>query len=163
VATKMKRAFKAMPSLKPWQQAVLLLCVPFVIQYLYKRVLTVLAIDPTNIGARLAMNVVKSYSFGEDEFYSADGCSEATAEKRRKGFKQLAARFSLTPGGKMEAVEKDLADGLSDIRFTDTNRVPFQFQTVVRKHLKVASVVMASNVSNLATLLEYKSCLGYVK
>jgi len=145
VGAKVKRAVAALPKLKPWQQAVALLCAPFAVQHLYKQLLTVLAIDPTNIAARLTMNVVKSYSFGEDEFYSADGCSPETAAKRRAGFKQLAARFSLTPGGKMEAVEKDLADGLSDIRFTDTNRVPFQFQTVVRQHLKVASVVMASN------------------
>jgi hypothetical protein len=31
----------------------------------------------------------------------------------------------------MEKIEKELADGLSDIRFTDTNRVPFPFQKKV--------------------------------
>ena len=38
-------------------------------------------------------------------------------------------QFELGKTGK--EMEAKIADGLSDIRFTDTNRVPFPFQTMV--------------------------------
>ncbi len=40
-------------------------------------------------------------------------------------------QFKMSEGGEMARVEAQLADGLSDIRFTDTNRVPFPFQKKV--------------------------------
>jgi len=133
------------PKKKLIMQAVVVILIPFALQWAYKRVLTLMCIDPTNVAARFTAGILKSYSFDDDEFFNADGAPPAIAELRRKGFAELGKKFKLEPGGKMEAIEQELADGLSDIRFTDTNRVPFPFQKKVRSALKVASVVDKSN------------------
>jgi glutamate-1-semialdehyde 2,1-aminomutase len=47
-------------------------------------------------------------------------------------------------GAKSKALNDTLVAGLSDIRFTDTNRVPFQFQKETRARYRVASLTSAS-------------------
>lgn len=79
--------------------------------------------------------MLPSYTFGEDEFYTADGAPEAVAAKRKAGFLKLADEFKMGPNAQAE--EAKLRDGFSDIRFTDTNRVPFPFQKIVQSTLKV--------------------------
>jgi glutamate-1-semialdehyde 2,1-aminomutase len=132
---------KSFLNLSTWKQAVLIAVAPFALIWVYKRALTLRCIDPTNIGARYAAGILKSYSFDDDEFFSSDGAPAEIAELRKAGFSKLGERFKMKAGGDMERIEAELADGLSDIRFTDTNRVPFPFQKQVRANLKVASIV----------------------
>lgn len=108
----------------------------------YKRVLTLMCIDTTNIAAKWLAPILLSYSFDETEFFAADGAPAEIAQKRKAGFEALAKQFEIGPVA--QEMESSFADGLSDIRFTDTNRVPFPFQKMVRASLKVSSIVKAS-------------------
>ena len=56
----------------------------------------------------------------------------------------LAARFDALMGAKAKQLNDTLVAGLSDIRFTDTNRVPFQFQKETRERYRVASITSHS-------------------
>jgi glutamate-1-semialdehyde 2,1-aminomutase len=47
-------------------------------------------------------------------------------------------------GAKAKQLNDTLVAGLSDIRFTDTNRVPFQFQKETRARYRVASITQSS-------------------
>ena len=56
---------------------------------------------------------------------------------------KLAESFNKQFAKSQEASETYL-DGISDLRFTDTNRVPFPFQKLVREKLNVASLAISS-------------------
>ncbi|TIX50816.1 aminotransferase class III-fold pyridoxal phosphate-dependent enzyme [Alteraurantiacibacter aquimixticola] len=94
--------------------------------------------------ARRAARLVPSYSFAEEEFFAADGAPDAIVQQRRAGFEQLAAiyreRFAKTA-----AYTAEIADGIPDIRFTSTYRVPFQFSPIVRENLSAGSFYQASS------------------
>ena len=117
--------------LSPGKQVALALALAYGANVGYKQALTLACLDTTNVAARWTMGVLRSYSFEGDEFFSADGAPAEVVEVRKAGFAALGKTFSFKAGGRMEAVTEALADGLSDIRFTDTNRVPFPFQKVV--------------------------------
>lgn len=123
--------------------SLLVLFAAYALPFAWKRFLTLMCIDTTNIAAKWTAPILKSYSFDDAEFFSADGAPADVAALRRDGMERLAKEFELGATGKI--MEASLADGLSDIRFTDTNRVPFPFQRKVRSMLKVASIVNASD------------------
>lgn len=77
------KATKMFKALKPWQQAVAVLALAVAAPWTYKRALTLACLDMTNVGARFAMGIVRSYSFDGDDFFNADGCSNETAAKRK--------------------------------------------------------------------------------
>jgi len=125
------------------KNALVVVLAAFGLPYVYKRFLTIRAIDPTYIAARYTAGILPSYTFEEGEFFGADGAPESIQAIRKAGFEKLASDFEMGAQGK--AMEAKMADGLSDIRFTDTNRVPFPFQKIVREKLKVASIVVSSS------------------
>lgn len=96
-----------------------------------RRPLVKQATSPTPTGARFASGILRSFALGEDKFFCADGAPEEVAEKRRKGMDALAESFNKQFAASQKASETVL-DGISDLRFTDTNRVPFPFQKLVR-------------------------------
>lgn len=113
----------------------------------YKAALTVYASAWTPRVARMTAAYLPKYSFSEEgSFYSADGAPDDVVVKRKAGMAHLARTFEALSSGK-EAIELNAAikEGLSDIRFTDTNRVPFPFQAVVRARLSVSTAVTASD------------------
>src|SRR5262245_465246 len=66
------------------------------------------------------------YEFGEPEFFCSDDAPAEITARRRDGFMRLAAlyrtRFAIT------AEQTDeVTDSISDLRFTDAYRVPFQY------------------------------------
>jgi glutamate-1-semialdehyde 2,1-aminomutase len=112
----------------------------------YLGALTVYASAWTPKIARMTAPFLPKYSFSEEgSFYLADGAPVDVVAKRRAGMDYLTKTFERLSSGK-EAQELNAAikEGLSDIRFTDTNRVPFPFQAVVRSRLSVSTVVKAS-------------------
>ena len=124
------------------QMILSVLVVPFVARWAYKRALTLAAIDPKNIGARLTAPLLCTYSFEGDAFYSADGAPASVVAQRKAGMTRLMG--ALAPGAKSAEAEATM-EGLSDLRFTDTNRVPFAFQKEMRSKLRVSSIVAQSN------------------
>ena len=92
---------------------------------------------------------MRSFAYDEQSFFSADGASAEVAEKRRAGFHALAESFEKQFPKTLKAAETFL-DGISDLRFTDTNRVPFPFQKLVREKLNVASLAVSSEGESAA-------------
>ena len=119
------------------QMILSVLVVPFVARWAYKRALTLAAIDPKNIGARAdGAAALLARAFEGDAFYAADGAPAAVVAQRKAGMARLMG--ALAPGAKSAEAEATM-EGLSDLRFTDTNRVPFAFQKEMRSKLRVSS------------------------
>jgi glutamate-1-semialdehyde 2,1-aminomutase len=94
------------------------------------------------IARRLAA-LVPFYEYDESQFFSSDGAPAEVAARRRTGFERLSAlyatRFAETIRRNAEA-----AAGISDLQFTGTYRVPFQYSRYVRDHLPSATFVQSS-------------------
>ena len=84
--------------------------------------------------SRLMARLIPHYEFGIGDFFRADGAPDDIASRRQDGFFRLAQltgeRFPR--GRKMTA---EAAVRISDLQFTESYRVPFQFSRMVREHL----------------------------
>lgn len=88
------------------------------------------------------------YSYDERRFFACDRAPPEIAARRRAGFERLAAGLrARAPRSAMLGAA--LADGLSDVQFTDAYRVPFQFRDYVCRQLPSASVVEATRGTQL--------------
>jgi glutamate-1-semialdehyde 2,1-aminomutase len=85
------------------------------------------------ISRRIAAQI-PFYEFNGDRFFRADDAPADVVSRRSAGFARLAAeyrmRFAKSACGTVEA-----SAGISDLQFTETYRVPFQFSRMVREHL----------------------------
>ena len=93
--------------------------------------------------ARRIARLIPFYEYNEQDFFASDDAPDAVARQRRDAFMRLAAlyrqRFALSAAQTAEAEET-----ISDLRFTSSYRVPFQFSRFVRTHLKAGSFVQSS-------------------
>ena len=93
--------------------------------------------------ARRVASLVPFYEFDERTFFRVDNPPDEIAAQRRTGFMRLAQlyreRFVET-----RRVTAEIKDGVSDLQFTDTYRVPFQFSRLVREHLDAGSFLKSS-------------------
>jgi glutamate-1-semialdehyde 2,1-aminomutase len=84
------------------------------------------------------------YDFDLDRFFSADDPPEQIARQRRAGFDALASiyqeRFTKSIG-----LTKEVRPGLSDLQFTGSYRVPFQFSRIVRENLSVGAFAQSTS------------------
>jgi glutamate-1-semialdehyde 2,1-aminomutase len=94
--------------------------------------------------ARRIASFIPFYDYDEARFFRADDAPDDIAARRREGFMQLSRlfreRFSVT-----SALTTETARGVSDLQFTSTYRVPFQFSRLVRQHLSGGSFVASSS------------------
>jgi len=70
------------------------------------------------------------YSFNDREFFRADGCSEAVAQRRETSFEALNQKWSIKWKHSLET-SAFLAQSFSDLRFMSSNRVFLPFQKKV--------------------------------
>ena len=87
--------------------------------------------------ARLAQHLAKLlpfYEYGEDRFFCSDDAPPDVAAKRRAGFERLSHRLWDQAPETLRLTD-ELESGLSDLQFTTTYRVPFQYRAYVRSHL----------------------------
>jgi glutamate-1-semialdehyde 2,1-aminomutase len=101
--------------------------------------------------ARRLARFVPFYEYDAERFFCSDGAPHDIAARRRAGFNQLSqtyrTRFAETIRATAEA-----AESLSDLQFTATYRVPFQYRRLVRAHLPSASLVESSHGVTLTDL-----------
>jgi glutamate-1-semialdehyde 2,1-aminomutase len=94
--------------------------------------------------SRRIAGLIPYYEYDEATFFRSDDAPEDIAQQRRQSFMRLAdlysARFPKTRAATLEAEE-----GLSDLRFVSTYRVPFQYSRFVREHLKTGSFLRSSS------------------
>jgi glutamate-1-semialdehyde 2,1-aminomutase len=101
--------------------------------------------------ARRVAALVPFYEYDEAEVFRADDPPPEIAARRGAGFMGLAQlyreRFAQTI-----ARTDEVADGISDLQFTDAYRVPFQFSRFVRRHLRAGAFVQSSSGVTLTDL-----------
>ena len=87
--------------------------------------------------------LVPFYEYGEERFFRCDGAPAEIEARRSAGFTRLARlyrdRFPRTA-----AAAAASRDSVSDLRFTSTYRVPFQFSRRVRENLPAGSFVQSA-------------------
>ena len=93
--------------------------------------------------AKRVARLIPFYEYDEARFFSADGAPDKIIALRRQGFAKLAAlyreRFAHSA-----ALAGEAAEGISDLQFTASYRVPFQFSRYVRERLKGGGFLQAS-------------------
>ncbi len=94
---------------------------------------------------------VPFYEYDETAFYGCDGASHDIAQRRRNGFAALSRQYqTLFPKG--AALARELEANVSDLQFTSRYRVPFQFSSYVREHLRSGSFYECSVGTRLRDL-----------
>jgi glutamate-1-semialdehyde 2,1-aminomutase len=104
--------------------------------------------------ARLARRVaalVPYYTYDEERFFRADRAPAEIAMRRRAGFQRLGRlyreRFPQTL-----RLSEQAEKGVSDLQFTGTYRVPFQFREAVHRQLSVGAFAASSSGVTLTDL-----------
>lgn len=96
--------------------------------------------------SRMAKRVARQipfYEYDEARFFNADGAPDEVVALRRQGFANLAELFR-TRFARSAALAGEAAEGISDLQFTASYRVPFQFSRYVRERLKGGGFLQSS-------------------
>lgn len=97
----------------------------------------------SRMAKRLA-RLIPGYAYDEAEFFNSDAAPAEAVVRRRAGFERLSALFA-SRYAKTIAMTADAREVISDLQFTGSYRVPFQYSPYLRKHLKVGAFLQASS------------------
>jgi glutamate-1-semialdehyde 2,1-aminomutase len=101
--------------------------------------------------ARQIAALVPFYEYNDARFFRSDDAPEDIATRRRAGFMRLSdlyrERFP-----EIIRLTAEVEDSISDLQFTGTYRVPFQYSRFVRQHLKAGAFVRSSSGVSLTDL-----------
>jgi glutamate-1-semialdehyde 2,1-aminomutase len=93
--------------------------------------------------SRLAARLIPFYEFGIDDFFRSDGAPAEVAVQRREGFFGLAALYK-DRYARSRQTTAEATGRISDLQFTQSYRVPFQYSRLVREHLGAGSFMQSS-------------------
>ena len=96
----------------------------------------------SRIAKRIA-GMIPGYAYDEDGFFGADDASAEVMARRRAGFERLVALYDerYPRSAAMTALARE---GVSDLQFTGSYRVPFQFSPYLRSRLKTGSFLQSA-------------------
>ena len=94
--------------------------------------------------AKRVARLIPFYEYDDENFFSADQAPAEIAQRRRAGFMALAALYG-ERFAQSAALTSEAAESISDLQFTGSYRVPFQFSRHVRAHLKGGSFLQAAD------------------
>jgi glutamate-1-semialdehyde 2,1-aminomutase len=94
--------------------------------------------------SRLMASLVPSYEYDEEEFFNCDNVPVEVAERRKAGFTQLGDRLGRNVTTTLCGTTA-LEPNISDMQFTNANRVPFQFRRRVSASLKTGALAAATS------------------
>src|SRR5215831_17832392 len=97
----------------------------------------------SNIG-RFFAKLVPYYEYDESRVFRSDDAPDEVADQRHAGFMRLAALYR-ERFAKSVAMTDDAKESISDLQFTASYRVPFQYSRYVREHLRAGSFVASSS------------------
>lgn len=101
--------------------------------------------------SRRIARLVPYFEYDSARFFASDGAPEEIAANRERGFHLLARELrSRYPRG--IEYSQSLHDSVSDMRFTDSYRVPFPFRRLVREQLRMPNFVDQSKGMELRDL-----------
>ncbi|HEX7637679.1 MAG TPA: aminotransferase class III-fold pyridoxal phosphate-dependent enzyme, partial [Burkholderiaceae bacterium] len=90
--------------------------------------------------AKRVASLVPGYAYDEATFFAADAAPAEVVARRRAGFARLAALYA-ERFPQSAALTAQARDAVSDLRFTGSYRVPFQFSPYVQAHIKGGNFV----------------------
>ena len=94
--------------------------------------------------SRRLAKLVPFYEYSAKDVFLIDGAPADVAEKRRKAFETLSMELS-TKAPQTVKETRELEPSISDMQFTNANRVPFQFRNLVRTRLPVGGMADATD------------------
>jgi len=94
--------------------------------------------------AKRISKLIPFYAYGEDRFFNSDGAPLEVAERRRAGLKRLGDTLR-ERAPKSIAMTAEAQVGVSDMQFTSTYRVPYQYSGLLRQYVKTGSFVESSS------------------
>jgi glutamate-1-semialdehyde 2,1-aminomutase len=83
------------------------------------------------------------YTYDEPRFFASDGAPAAVVAARKAGFAALAQSLAARSPRTL-ALTAAARQGISDLQFTSTYRVPFQFSPYASQHLPLGSFLEAA-------------------
>jgi len=101
--------------------------------------------------ARRIAKLIPSCNFDEVCFFSVDHAPNDIENKRKTGFYKLAEQFSSKSPITLNKSE-EIEGSISDIDFTRSYRVPFQFSAFIKNNLKLGSLVCESKGTQIKDL-----------
>ncbi len=93
--------------------------------------------------SRLVARLIPFYEFDINGFFNSDGAPAEVATRRQDGFFRLAGRYR-ERFAKGRALTLEASEKISDLQFTESYRVPFQYSRLVREHLGTSTFVESS-------------------
>ncbi len=94
--------------------------------------------------AKRIASLIPGYAYDEARFFASDNAPADVVSQRRKGFAQLAALYASRYAQSAE-MTASAREGIADLQFTGSYRVPFQYSPYLRQHLKSGSFLRASS------------------
>jgi glutamate-1-semialdehyde 2,1-aminomutase len=94
--------------------------------------------------ARRLAAFIPFYEYDEERFFCSDGAPADVAQKRRAGFERLTALYK-TRFAESIRQTAEASQYISDLQFTGTYRVPFQYRRMVRASLPIGVFVQSTD------------------
>ena len=94
--------------------------------------------------ARRVAALIPGYAYGEEAFFASDGAPADVVAARREGFARLCGLYA--ERYPRSAASTALArETISDLQFTGSYRVPFQYSPYLRQRLKIGGFLQAAH------------------
>jgi glutamate-1-semialdehyde 2,1-aminomutase len=93
--------------------------------------------------SRRVARLIPFYEFSIQDFFRSDGAPAGIAKQRHDAFFALARLYGVRYG-RGRQMTAEAASRISDLQFTETYRVPFQYSRLVREHLATSAFVQSS-------------------
>ena len=101
--------------------------------------------------AKRVASLVPGYHYDEARFFASDGAPTDVQSRRREALLRLGRVFQARYAQSLAATER-ARDGIPDLQFTGSYRVPFQYSQVLRQHLRVGAFLSSADGVGLTDL-----------
>jgi glutamate-1-semialdehyde 2,1-aminomutase len=93
--------------------------------------------------AKRVAALIPGYAYGAQRFFASDDAPVDVVDRRKAGFTALSALYAQRYPLSAQTTALARA-GISDLQFTGSYRVPFQYSPYLREHLRVGSFLQSS-------------------
>lgn len=101
--------------------------------------------------AKRVASLLPGYAYDEARFFNSDGAPAEVVQRRQQGLRQLGATLAQRCP-KTLALTASAREGIPDLQFTGSYRVPYQYSPVLRQHVQVGAFFEAADGVSLTDL-----------